>query len=239
MIAPSIIACLAWLLIGGALGFNHHAERCEGPEVMCRVSPFAALARTEGAAEVKREQLRRGAVNGVEQGIGMLFDIIDAPWNAALLLGLKDYLQPTINGQVPPGVASAADGGEVSTYWYGPKVQADGLSHAVIHINRSHGFRTPVHIHFAPFISCVLAGARTFYLEGREPAVQRAPSCDIIPAGRKMANAADIAGMGYEGLDYFVQRSDVSYWFPLESEGWEEFTQVRKCSGDFCGSLRH
>lgn len=98
----------------------------------------------------------------------------------------------TINGQVPPGPATAVT--ESITLL---DVVDDGLQHLVYRDTREPGTRSPIHEHPYGGTTCVLSGQMTLYLEGAEPQVANEGDCYWMPPGLPMTGVSS-------GTDYAV-----------------------------------
>lgn len=98
----------------------------------------------------------------------------------------------TINGQVPPGPATAVT--ESITLL---DVVDDGLQHLVYQDTREPGTRSPIHEHPYGGTTCVLSGQMTLYLEGSDPQVANAGECYWMPPGLPMTGVSS-------GTDYAV-----------------------------------
>ena len=98
----------------------------------------------------------------------------------------------TINGQVPPGPATA-----VTESITPLDVVDDNLQHLVYRDTREPGTRSPIHEHPYGGTTCVLSGQMTLFLEGSDPQVANEGDCYWMPPGLPMTGAAT-------GTDYAV-----------------------------------
>lgn len=98
----------------------------------------------------------------------------------------------TINGQVPPGPATA-----VTESLTRLDIVDDNVQHLVYQDTREPGTRSPIHEHPYGGTTCVLSGQMTLFLEGSDPQVANAGDCYWMPPGLPMTGAAT-------GTDYAV-----------------------------------
>lgn len=116
----------------------------------------------------------------------------------------------TINGQVPPGPATAVT--ESITLL---DVVDDGLQHLVYRDTREPGTRSPIHEHPYGGTTCVLSGQMTLYLEGSDPQVANEGDCYWMPPGLPMtgvSSGTDDAVM----IDNFTVPPGEPVWWVVE-----------------------
>jgi quercetin dioxygenase-like cupin family protein len=87
----------------------------------------------------------------------------------------------TINGQVPPGTATAVDDSVTLL-----DVVDAGVQHLVYRDTRSPGTRSPIHQHPYGGTTCVISGEMTLYLQGSDPQLAGEGECYWMPPGLSM-----------------------------------------------------
>lgn len=116
-----------------------------------------------------------------------------------------------INGQVPPGDATAVT--ESVTLL---DVTDDGMQHLVYRDTRQPGTRSPIHEHPYGGTTCALSGQMTLYLEGSEPQVADEGECYWMPPGLPMTGVS--SGTDYAVMiDNFAVPPGESVWWVVES----------------------
>ena len=121
----------------------------------------------------------------------------------------------TINGSVPPLVATSAKISEAAT----DRLMQTGDGYArrslVIKTTRAPGTRTPIHEHEFSGTTTVVQGEMTLYMDGHEPMKAVAGTSYFMPPGHKMTgvNTGDQVAIMY---DSYVLPPYARNWRPLE-----------------------
>jgi len=138
-------------------------------------------------------------------------DIVDDP------LPAKDICSyvTTINGTVPPLIATSAMKSEVAS----DRLMQTGDGYArrslVIKTTRAPGTRAPIHEHEFSGTTTVVQGEMTLYMDGHEPMKAVAGESYFMPPGHKMTgvNTGDQVAVMY---DSYVLPPYARNWRPLE-----------------------
>jgi quercetin dioxygenase-like cupin family protein len=122
----------------------------------------------------------------------------------------------TVNGAAPPGTAAPLADLTVML----DTIQADGRRLLVQQGIRKPGTRAPIHYHGYGGHTCVLSGAITDFVEGKEPETISAGSCYYMPPDVAMT-AANTGKDDVRLIDTFVLPPDAPAIIVIEP-GWPD-----------------